>query len=213
MLMLQKPETASGFVPSAEMLPPQHRDSSAVVAEDTNPVAQTRSDLLTMQLLASSPESAVGVSHLAEYLDPEMKQRMTSSQLEGSLPKTVSEALRDPRPMVITSATSPFEVVDVNEAWVGLCGFSREEAKQKRNLGEMLSGPETDLTAAREMVAALRREHYGRATLINYTKAGRKFENRVQVGTMVSSSSPDGERRIEYFVGLLEETPQSRATI
>lgn len=196
--MLQKPETATGLIPSTEML---SKDNSTAVTHENEPAQQTSSDILAMLLLTSCPESAIGVNHRAEYLNAKMKEQ-TSSQYEKSLPKTLSEALSDPRPIVVTSAVSPFEVVDVNEAWVGLCGYSREEAKQQ-HLGKMLNGPETDVSVARDMVATLRREHYSRATLTNYTKTGRKFENRVQVGTL---SSDDGES-IEYFVGLLEEIP------
>lgn len=200
LLMLQKPETATGFVPSSEML--CSYTTSEIVGEDIS-TDEASSDLLAMLLLTSSPESAIGVNHCAEFLNDEMKDLM-SSQYENSLPKTLSEVLNDPRPLVVTSAASPFEVVEVNEAWVGLCGYSREEAMQQ-NLGQMLNGPETDVSMAREMVATLQREHYSRAVLTNYTKTGRKFENRVQVGTL---SSDDG-KSIEYFIGLLEEIPQA----
>ena len=203
LMMLQKPETATGFVPTAEM---QSAKKISVVV-DENASANQTSDLLAMLLLVSSPESAIGVSHQAEYLNSEMKEQM-SSLYEHSLPKTLSEALSDPRPIVVTSATSPFEIVDVNEAWVGLCGYSREEAK-RQHLGQMLNGPETDVSVAREMVATLQREHYSHAILTNYTKAGRKFENRVQVGTL---SSDDGET-IKYFVGLLEEIPRAQQSM
>ncbi|CAJ1957861.1 unnamed protein product [Cylindrotheca closterium] len=205
LLILQKPETSTGFVPSAEML--SCNASNATGDVDIATANQTTSDLLAMLSLASSPESAIGVNHCSEYLNAEMKKQM-STQYENSLPKTLSEALSDPRPIVVTSAASPFEVVDVNEAWVGLCGFSREEAKN-RNLGQLLNGPETDVSLAREMVANLRREHYSRAILSNYTKTGRRFENRVQVGTL---SSDNGES-IEYFVGLLEEIPQAQQSM
>ena len=67
--------------------------------------------------LIASPESAAGMSVLAKL-----------QYQEDDLPKTLNEALADPRAVVVRSMTSSFDIVDVNEAWVGLCGYDRKGA-------------------------------------------------------------------------------------
>lgn len=148
----------------------------------------------------ASPETAIGVIHYAEMLDLSLKTHLREQKERvASLPQTMSEALADSRPIVITSASSPFTVVDVNEAWLGLCGFSREEALHQ-NLGELLQGPETDTKVTQQLVSRLKREDYSEAFVTNYSKSGRKFQSHVQIGRL---SAEDGSA--ECFVGILEE--------
>jgi PAS domain S-box-containing protein len=200
LMMLQKPETAVGAVASTEFaVDGDDHEQVEEMSHDNDAWAQQVNLALA---LAASPESAIGVHHCAEVLDDVMKQMLREQQAEA-LPKTLYEALNDPRPIVVTSAESPFEVVDVNEAWEGLCGFTRQEA-QNQQLGNMLNGPETDVHVVREMVANLQSEHYSHATLTNYTKSGRQFKNHVQLGRLMTD---DGEFS-EYLVGVLQEIPQ-----
>eukprot|EP00980_Cylindrotheca_fusiformis_P006917 scaffold1442_cov128-Cylindrotheca_fusiformis.AAC.38 len=205
LLMLQKPETCLGFVASTEFAPgagnqleeeQRHFDGDTMVQQINLALA-----------LAASPESAIGVHHCAELLNDAMKHSLKEQQAEP-LPRTLSEALKDPRPVVVTSTKAPFTIVAVNGAWEGLCGFTSEEAKHK-HLGELLTGPETEVDVAREMVTKLQREHYSQATLTNYTKEGRKFKNHVQLGSLVK----DNGEYSDYFVGVLHEIPETRQTI
>lgn len=202
LLMLQKPETSMGMVASTEFA----SDAASnwhTEEKELNSVTLSQQINLAMSL-AASPESAIGVHHCAEVLDDALKQLLKQQQAEA-LPRTLAEALEDPRPVVVTSAQSPFEVVDVNDAWQGLCGFSRQEAKD-HHLGTMLTGPETDIEVAREMVTNLQREHYSHATLTNYTKTGRKFKNHVQLGRLLTEEG----KLSDCFVGVLQEIPQSQ---
>jgi PAS domain-containing protein len=118
--------------------------------------------------LLSSPETAIGVVHYAEMLDMPLNTQLLLSEQHrervASLPHTsMSEALADSRPIVIISASSSsplfFTVVDVNEAWVGLCEYSREEALHQ-NLGDLLQGPETDTNVTQQMMSRLKRDDY-----------------------------------------------------
>ena len=104
--------------------------------------------------------------------------------------------------MVVTSAVYPFAVVEVNDAWVGLCEYSREEAIN-RSLGDLLQGPRTDQNAAREMVKRLQEEDYAEAILTNYSKSGRKFDNFVKVARL--SVNGENDSVTELLVGVLEE--------
>lgn len=167
--------------------------------ESSKPADSFEPFMRSFSLLAS-PETALGGFHYGEMLDDTTKRQLLEhmSQQE-SLPKTLSEALADPRPIVVTSSASPFDIVDVNEAWVGLCGYSREEAVN-RNLGDLLQGPETSVRVARDMISRLKREHHSEALITNYTKSGRKFQNRVKVGLLSTDDGTDC-----FIVGVLEE--------
>ena len=116
------------------------------------------------------------------------------------LPRTLEDALRPTsRAVVITQTTKPFNIFDVNEAWVGLCGYSSEESKGK-NLGDLLKGPETDPVAVTSLLNQMLRGEEATTILTNYTKSGRSFRNRLRVGPLFGL---DGE--ISHFVGVLEE--------
>eukprot|EP00339_Tiarina_fusa_P018297 CAMPEP_0116998418 /NCGR_PEP_ID=MMETSP0472-20121206/1496_1 /TAXON_ID=693140 ORGANISM="Tiarina fusus, Strain LIS" /NCGR_SAMPLE_ID=MMETSP0472 /ASSEMBLY_ACC=CAM_ASM_000603 /LENGTH=379 /DNA_ID=CAMNT_0004697563 /DNA_START=225 /DNA_END=1365 /DNA_ORIENTATION=+ len=155
----------------------------------------------------TSPESALGSIHVAEMIDESTKAQLLKAFRNNndndarrrSIPQTMSDVLADARPIVVTSRYSPFDIVEVNDAWVGLCGFTREEAAGQ-NLGNLLQGPETSGKTAIDMIARLKRDHYSEAVLTNYTKTGRKFMNHVKLGVL---SNERGEE--DFFVGILEE--------
>jgi PAS domain S-box-containing protein len=117
------------------------------------------------------------------------------------LPRTLEDALRPckKRAIVVTEATKPFKVVDVNRCWEGLCGYSHLESKGK-TLGSLLKGPETDQLAATGLISQLLRGEEAGATLTNYTKNGRRFRNRIRVGPLF-----DNSHNVTHFVGVLQE--------
>jgi PAS domain S-box-containing protein len=117
------------------------------------------------------------------------------------LPRTLQEALgsNDPRAIVVTEAHRPFHIVDVNDAWVGLCGYSREEARNQSLA--ILQGPDTNVKALTEMVESLMTFQTETATqVVNYTKEGRKFWNSLRAGPLY-----DEDGNITHFVGILQE--------
>ena len=191
---LAAPETAFGAIHYGEWLD----QPTGAAGGDAIP---SRYDVVMQQLsLLAAPETAYGAIHYGELLDETLKTQLYEQQeRQDSLPHTLSEALADSRPIVVTTPSSPFKVLEVNDAWVGLCGYSREEARNK-GLGELLQGAETDTRIANEMVSRLQRDHYSEAYLTNYTKNGRKFQNHIQVGIL---SADDGTA--QYFVGVLNE--------
>jgi PAS domain S-box-containing protein len=164
-------------------------------------------EFLDNMALMASPESAAGIVSSAGLLDDEFRSVLAKLQYrEDDLPKTLNEALADPRAVVVTSMTSPFDIVDVNEAWVGLCGYDRKGAMHQ-NLGKLLQGPDTNAEDAHIMISKLRREHYADTMLTNYTKQGRKFQNHVQAGLL-----SDDAGQVKYFVGVLEEMFEDEET-
>jgi PAS domain S-box-containing protein len=116
------------------------------------------------------------------------------------LPRTFEDAVRPTRrAIIVTEATPPFKVVNVNKAWEGLCGYTFAESKGNF-LGELLNGPETDTCAATALVNQLMNGEEAGTVLTNYTKSGRRFRNRLRVGPLVDESG-----RTSHFVGVLQE--------
>jgi PAS domain S-box-containing protein len=114
------------------------------------------------------------------------------------LPRTIQDALRSNRAIVITESVKPFRIVNVNKAWEDLCGYAYLEAKDM-TLGSLLRGPETDTLAGNAIFAQLSRGKEAVATLTNYTKDYREFRNRLQVGPLMDGSN------VTHFVGVLQE--------
>jgi PAS domain S-box-containing protein len=194
LLLIPKPETALGAVSSTEFSVDGLQDLSKV--DQTQSQKSWEQQLFLSLTLGTAPESAIGARHVAELIDDQLECQLKDRQQE-SLPKTLSEALNDSRPIVVTSTESPFQIVEVNDAWVGLCGYTKEEAKGQ-DLGTLLQGPETQAEIADQMINRLREESHSRATLVNYTKQGRKFQNYVQLGRLMAEDA-------QYFVGVLQE--------
>jgi PAS domain S-box-containing protein len=128
-----------------------------------------------------------------------------------SLPKTLRDALRPSSlAIVVTETKAPFRVVNVNQAWEDLCGFTFLESKG-RSSGSLLKGEETDGVALTCMIKKLLEGEEAIAIVTNYTKEGRKFRNRVHVGPLAdtdngcSSTSDDIGSTSSFFVGILRE--------
>lgn len=123
-----------------------------------------------------------------------------------ALPKTLEDVKRQKsRAIVVTETSKPFRVIDVNECWEGLCGYTFSEAHGK-TLGSLLKGPETDQVAATGLVAHLLAGEEAGAVLTNYTKLGRMFRNRIRVGPLYDSTG----KNITHFVGVLEELKEEQ---
>ena len=115
------------------------------------------------------------------------------------LPRTLQDTrLQSNRAIVVTEKVAPFRVVDVNTAWENLCGYTLGESKGK-SLGDLLRGPETDQLAATGLISNLLKGEEAGTVLINYTKDGRRFRNRVRVGPIFEGN------QISHFVGVLQE--------
>jgi PAS domain S-box-containing protein len=149
------------------------------------------------------PETALGSIPLSEIIDAQfLRDLQRDKQRKGDpLPTSLEEIYanpQDPRAIVVTSAHAPFFIVAVNDAWVGLCGYSREESRNK-SLAKLLQGPETDQDVLQNFMKLLREGHQVSTVVTNYTKEGRKFRNRVHAAPL----RDHGE--ITHFVGVLQE--------
>jgi PAS domain S-box-containing protein len=154
-------------------------------------------------LTISCPETAFGSIPLSEIIDSQLLKDLQRDKQrnEDPLPTSLEEIHanpQDPRAIVVTSAHAPFDVVDVNDAWVGLCGYSREESRNQ-SLAKLLQGPETDQDVLQNFMKLLREGQQVSTVVTNYTKEGRKFRNRVRAAPL----RDHGE--ITHFVGILQE--------
>jgi PAS domain S-box-containing protein len=116
--------------------------------------------------------------------------------------------MRDERPIVITTAKAPFHVYDVNAAWEGLCGFCRDEAKNK-SVGELLQGPATDDQLAMDMVRLLKKSGFAEGTLTNYKKNGQPFSNHLLLGKIVDDDTANTD---VFFIGVLQDVTTNKAS-
>lgn len=88
----------------------------------------------------------------------------------------------------------------MNRAWEDLCGYSYVESKGN-TLGQLLHGPDTDVTGATNLIYQLiqNQQEVG-TTLVNYRKDGSSFRNRIRCGPLV-----DASHRITHYVGVLQQ--------
>jgi PAS domain S-box-containing protein len=165
--------------------------------------ASPEADFTAENVATTAPLSASEWSESLSFATPEADFTVRLPEqfisVQAPLPRNMTQVMQDPRAVVVTSAASPFKVVNVNEAWVGLCGYKPEEALGK-SLGSLLQGSKTDTKVANSMVRRLHLEEYAEAVVFNYTKEGREFKNVVRVAPMFAD---DGT--IEHFVGVLQE--------
>ena len=89
----------------------------------------------------------------------QLRRKISAGTTDSSpLPRTLQDALRPTkrRAIVVTEATAPFRIVQVNAAWEDLCGYTFREAKGK-TLGSLLHGPDTNPLAATSLITQLLR--------------------------------------------------------
>lgn len=152
----------------------------------------------------ASAESDFVSSEIQNVINDQIKKELEEKHLavdkhQLPLPTSLQEAEYDERAIVITKTTLPFEIVDVNDTWVGLCGYTKEEARHE-TVANLLKGPETNNDALTHMLDELLHGKETSTVVTNYTKSGRKFHNKLRVGPL-----KDVHNEITHFVGVLEE--------
>ena len=96
-------------------------------------------------------------------------------------------------PIVLCNAKDG-TIVHCNGAWSETCGYSIVEAFGRTNK-ELLQGPDTDCTTARELVRELRSTSSSRRVLKNYKKDGTPFWNDLilqHIGDEATSQRGEG---------------------
>ena len=102
---------------------------------------------------------------------------------------------------VITEASRPFRITHVNDAWVGLCGFTLEEA-QGQTL-RILQGEATDLTTVDALVKDCQEGRSTSMEVINYDKQGHKFRNFLKVYPLAAGGNGPDKDATTHLLGVL----------
>ena len=79
------------------------------------------------------------------------------------------------------------KILDVNEPWVELCGFTAEDVVGKTS--NILQGPETEPTVKAEINSATKQGKAIDCLVTNYKKCGTIFKNKVTILPIATSPS------------------------
>ena len=93
-------------------------------------------------------------------------------------------------PAFVTTATSPFAIMDVNDEWLATCGFSKREI-----VGEtpaILQGPRTEADQLAKLMAGIGKGQRTEATLTNYAKNGDVLRNEVTITPLSLGAKGEG---------------------
>ncbi len=119
----------------------------------------------------------------------------------AAVPNTLEDALQDSKDArVVTSATRPFVIEHVNDAWVRLCGFSADEAVGKTLA--CLQGPLSERDEITKIVDQAARGHAYSALITNYTKQGQRFQNFLRVVPLVRGND---DAQPSHMLGVLQD--------
>ena len=124
------------------------------------------------------------------------------------IPETMASSWAQDAAIVITEARSPFNILHVNQAWVGLCGYTKDEAVGQTftTLGINAKGV-TERELTKDMMNELALGEKTSVHLTNLKRNGEKFINHLRIAPVRDVGS--GEV-VKYF-GMLEDiTPQSK---
>lgn len=97
--------------------------------------------------------------------------------------------------MVITTSESPHRIVHVNDAWIRMCGYTKEQAIGQTFSSLLMHGPDTNFAIARhvaERCYATRIPH--QVYLVNYTGSGKRFINRLTMAPLYNHRRRDCDR-------------------
>jgi len=140
----------------------------------------------------------------------------SSTKQRIPLPTSLNDAYKEiignrtvhqPRAMAITEIQPPFKIIDVNKAWVDLCGYSREQAVGA-TIKTLLHGPETNLEVAQSLVSRLvdvDTFDESEAVVVNYRSDCKKFRNHVRVGALRDEKSGNVTHLVGVFCKLRDD--------
>lgn len=112
------------------------------------------------------------------------------------VPNTVQTCQRSfDRPMVITMAEPPYTIIQVNDLWSHMTGYSSDEVVGKLSCS-VLQFPHMNKSPLETLMQEIRYKRAASAVLTNKSKSGETFTNFIVVYPLCTDS------RISYYLGL-----------
>lgn len=112
------------------------------------------------------------------------------------IPNTVQTCQKSfDKPMIVTLAEPPYTIIQVNNLWEEMTGYSAEEVVGKASCS-ILQAPDMDRKPLVELMREVRFKRPASALLVNRNKSGMDFTNYLVVYPLSTDS------RITYFLGL-----------
>ncbi|KAL7567154.1 hypothetical protein ACA910_009479 [Epithemia clementina (nom. ined.)] len=112
------------------------------------------------------------------------------------IPNTVQTCQRSfDKPMVMTLANPPYTIVQVNNLWEEMTGYSSDDVVGKVSCA-ILQGSQTETKAVAEMMEDVRFRRPGTAHLRNLRKSGQEFRHSILVFPLSTDS------RVTHYVAL-----------
>lgn len=158
-----------------------------------------------------SPRSPVGLARVG-VAPTTLGEGCSSSRGRSALRKHASpygsfdvyDATFDEMPSscVVTTASSPFYVINCNQAWLDLCAFPSRGTVVGRTL-KCLQGPATDKATLARIVSATAGGRRAEGALVNYKNGGEPFLNFLSISPIFSK---DGDTVYpDMYLGVLED--------
>ena len=131
-----------------------------------------------------------------------MLQLKQASGSEGFsvVPNTVQTCQRSfDRPMVVTMADPPYTIIQVNDLWTNMTGYTSDEVVGKLSCS-ILQSADTNKSTIETMMNEIRCKRSASAVLVNKSKSGEIFSNTLVVYPLCTDS------RVSYYLGLTLHT-------
>ena len=129
--------------------------------------------------------------------DPSIKNYLTE---ELPLPSTLTRAMADPRPCMITSLDDPSTIVNVNEAWCEFFGYTKDEAINK-NFFRLVNA--TTRVEKKNIIDLITMRQASSSVLTLTTKEGLKRKDCMRFGTLALGADVGAD----YVVWVSHEAP------
>ena len=107
----------------------------------------------------------------------------------ATVPNTLADVTFDDHyeARVVTASTKPFNISNVNSAWLQLCGFKTKRDCIGLNL-RCIQGPETDFSTLGHFVNEIEQGRPADAVVVNYKQDGGRFVNYIRAFPLYSKS-------------------------
>lgn len=126
---------------------------------------------------------------------------------EHEYPNTFEEACEfiqhSHEAIAITEGIQPFIIIDINDFWIELCGYPREEVIGRSF--RFMQGALTSSMILDQIIAHVNQGLSFETTLINYKKSGIPFQNLLRIKPLRVPGSFENPAPITHYFATLRE--------